>query len=137
MRRCCGFFAAALAATMLLCQCAEAGSRVRKDDPRLTVTGVAVGAGTTAGYLALRDWRWRNPSHPKVSNTGAVALTTVGCMALSPIISTIVVQRELTLREAYVMTADCVIPFVGGWLMNKAFDDHPEWEARGKRARKR
>jgi hypothetical protein len=34
-----------------------------------------------------------------------------------------------------VMTADCIVPFVGGWLMNKAFDDHPEWE--GKRPRRR
>ena len=41
------------------------------------------------------------------------------------------------MREAYVMTADCVIPFVGDWLMNQAFNAHPEWEAKGKRARRR
>jgi hypothetical protein len=32
------------------------------------------------------------------------------------------------------MIADCAIPFIGGWLMNKAFDAHPEWE--GKRPHK-
>ena len=72
-----------------------------------------------------------------MSSGGATVLTTVGCMALAPIAGTIAVQRELTLREAYVMTADCVIPFVGGWLMSQAFDAHPEWEGKGRRARRR
>jgi hypothetical protein len=131
-----GMFAVVAMAFALLCQNAEAGPLKRKkDDPRLTVSGFAVGAGMTAGYFALRDWRWKDPRNAKVSGGAATVITTVGCMALSPIVGTIVVQRELTLREAYVMTADCVVPFVGGWLMNKAFDDHPEWE--GKRPRRR
>jgi hypothetical protein len=121
-----------------LCQNADARPRNRKgDDTRLTATGFAVGAGMTAAYFALRNWRWKEPRNAKVSNGGATVITTVGCMALSPIVGTIMVQRELTLREAYVMTADCVIPFVGGWLMNKAFDDHPEWESVAARPRRR
>ena len=123
---------------MLLCQGADARILKRnKDDPRLFWSGLAVGAGMTAGYFALRDWKWKDPPNAKVSNGGAMVITTVGCMALAPIVGTIVVQRELTLREAYVMTADCVVPFVGGWLMGQAFDAHPEWEAKGKRARSR
>jgi protein-S-isoprenylcysteine O-methyltransferase Ste14 len=130
-----GICAVVVTAFALFCQSAEAGPLKRRmEDPRLTASGVVVGAVMTAAYFALRDWRWNEPPNAKVSNGGAAVITTVGCMALSPIVGTIVVQRELSLREAYVMTADCVVPFVGGWLMSKAFDDHPEWE--GKRPRR-
>jgi hypothetical protein len=84
----------------------------------------------TAAYFGLRDWSWRHPKNAKVSDGGATVITTFGCMALSPIVSTVVLQRELTMREAYAMTGDCIIPFVGGWLVNQAFDAHPEWEAK-------
>lgn len=138
MKRWLGLLTAIAAVTVLLCQSADARVLKRnKDDPRLFWSGLAVGAVTTAGYFALRDWKWKDPPNAKVSDGGAMVITTIGCMALSPIVGTIVVQRELTLREAYVMTADCVVPFVGGWLMSKAFDNHPEWEASGKRARRR
>jgi hypothetical protein len=136
MMRWLGLVTVVVTGMTLLCQSADARPLKRnQDDPRLTATGIGVGLGMTAGYFALRDWKWKEPRNAKVSNGGAMVLTTVGCMALSPIVGTIVVQRELTLREAYVMTADCIVPFVGGWLMNKAFDDHPEWE--GKRPRRR
>jgi hypothetical protein len=131
-----GTFAAVAMAFALLCQSAEAGPfKRKKNDPRLTVLGIAVGAGMTAAYFGLRDWRWKGSNNAKVSSGGAAVITTVGCMALSPIVGTIVVQRELTMREAYVMTADCIVPFVGGWLMGKAFDNHPEWEAMRPRRR--
>ena len=131
-----GIFAVAVMAFALMCPSAEAGPlKRRKEDPRLTASGFVVGAGMTAAFFALRDWSWKEPRNAKVSGGAATVITTVGCMALSPIVGTVVVQRELTLREAYVMTADCIVPFVGGWLMSKAFDDHPEWE--GKRPRRR
>jgi hypothetical protein len=37
-------------------------------------------------------------------------------------------QRELTYREAYGLTADCIIPFIGSWLVDKTLDAHPEWD---------
>jgi hypothetical protein len=47
-------------------------------------------------------------------------------MSLSPIVAGILVNanehRELTSREVHVMLADCTIPFVGGWLMEKYWD---------------
>lgn len=138
MKRWLGIVTVAVTGMMLLCQSADARILKRnKDDPRLFWSGLAVGAGMTAGYFALRDWKWKDPRNPKISNGGAMALTTVGCMALAPMVGTIVVQRELTLREVYVMTADCVVPFVGGWLMSQAFDAHPEWEGKGRRVRRR
>jgi hypothetical protein len=138
MMRWLGLVTVVVTGMTLLCQSADARPLKRnQDDPRLTASGIGVGLGMTAAYFALRDWKWKEPRNAKVSNGGAMVITTVGCMALSPIVGTIVVQRELTLREAYVMTADCVIPFVGGWLMNQAFNAHPEWEAKGRRARRR
>ena len=47
-------------------------------------------------------------------------------MALTPLVSGILVQRELTRREVHVMLANCVVPFIGGWLMDAYFDRHPD-----------
>ena len=33
------------------------------------------------------------------------------------------------MREAHVLVGSCVIPIVGGWLVNEAYDAHPEWDA--------
>jgi hypothetical protein len=67
-------------------------------------------------------------------------ITTVGCMALSPIVAGLLVsaneRRELRSSEVLGMAADCVFPFVGGWIMQAAFDAHPEWNAGTGRARK-
>ena len=67
-------------------------------------------------------------------------LTTVGCMALSPIIGGLLVsmneRRELRSSEVFMMTADCVLPIIGGWLMKAAFDAHPEWDAGTGRSRR-
>jgi hypothetical protein len=128
-------FAAVVAATLgLLCQSADAGSRRHQDDKRLAAVGFGVGLGATVGYFALRDWSLGHPRNPAVGSGAAATITTVGCMAASPIVATLVIQRPLTMREGHVMMADCLIPFIGGWLVNKAYDNHPEWE--GKRRHK-
>jgi hypothetical protein len=66
-------------------------------------------------------------------------LTTVGCMALSPIIGGLLVSynehRELKSSEVFMMTADCLVPIIGGWIMKAAFDAHPEWDAGTGRSR--
>jgi hypothetical protein len=60
-------------------------------------------------------------------------LTTVGCMALSPIIGGLLVsqneRRELRSSEVFMMVGDCVVPIIGGLIMKAAFDAHPEWDA--------
>jgi len=67
-------------------------------------------------------------------------LTTVGCMALSPIIGGLLVsyneKRELRSSEVFMMTADCILPILGGWIMKAAFDAHPEWDAGTGRSRR-
>ena len=131
---------AAVVAVQLFSQSADA--RQRRDyqtDPRLQATSIGVGAATTIGFFALRDWKLRGQGHVRANGigpAGAAITTTMGCLALSPIVGTIMVQRELTFREAYALTADCVVPFVGAWLVNKAFDAHPEWEPRPARKKR-
>jgi hypothetical protein len=125
MRRLMFAVAALTAATMLMGQSARAGEgfRLFRGDHRLIVPGIAVGVATTGAYFAIRN---QGGGVKRFSRAGAFGLSTVGCMALTPIVSGIVVQREMTRREVHVMLANCVVPFIGGWLMDAYFDRHPE-----------
>ena len=125
-------------ALALSCQTADASPlRKNQTDPRLSATSFGVGIASTVGFFALRNWQLHNHgSLNGLGMNGAAAVTTGACLALSPIVGTLMVQRELTFREAYALTADCVIPFIGGWLVNKAFDAHPEWEPRKARLKR-
>ena len=129
----CGVMALAVTCGALSSQ-ATAGER----NHALAATQVAVGAASTGAFVAMT-----RKKHPFVSGAhkagssgwwGAYGLTTVGCMALSPIASAAVVgateHRELTSREVFVMTGNCVVPFLGGLFWNAMFDAHPEWEGR-------
>lgn len=133
MNRKLAVFAAAVAAFAFTASGAQAGGykhhHHRHLDHRLKVVSIGVGAASTAAYFGINNWHWRWQSNAALSQGGAIALTTVGCMALSPIVGTIVVNRELTMREAHVMAASCVVPIIGGWLVEAAYDAHPEWEA--------
>ena len=55
-------------------------------------------------------------------------VTTIGCAALSPMVATVLLDRPLTQREAGVLVGSCVIPIIGGWLVNAAYDAHPDWD---------
>ncbi|MEJ0076983.1 MAG: hypothetical protein WDO17_16370 [Alphaproteobacteria bacterium] len=103
--------------------------------PNVLAGQIVVGAGMAAVY-------WTQICHHNFHHcanfTSAKALkwygiTTVGCMALSPIVAGLLVsyneRRELRSNEVLGMAADCVLPFIGGWIMQAAFDAHPEWNA--------
>jgi len=122
-------FAAALAAVALSVQGAQAGGS-KLDATALTAVEIGVGAAATAGYFGLHH-RHHALNH-NINTTSAIALTTIGCMALSPIVGTIVVNRQLTTHEVHAMTASCIIPIVGGWLVDAAYAAHPEWEGKVK-----
>ncbi len=120
---------AALAAVFALgAGSAQAGTTNPRDRTTLAVVGTGVGLGMTAGFFALNDghWKWDSARHG-VTAAGAMVLTTVGCMALSPIVATAVLNRPLTYREAHVLIAGCVIPIVGGWLVDQAYENHILW----------
>lgn len=97
-------------------------------DPRLTATGLAVGLGSDAAYFALRHKVWYNGVriHHGITPLGAYAFTTVGCAAVFPIVATMWLNRPLTPREAYRGMADCVIPFIGGWIVDM-YLPHTAW----------
>lgn len=112
-------------------------------DARIFWSGVIAGGSMTGTYYAIEHTR-----HLKVRgdgrhfNTGAYTLTTIGCMTLSPMIAAAWVHntegRPLTQREAMGLGADCVVPFLGGMLVNAMFDANPQWEAKPvRRARHR
>jgi hypothetical protein len=112
-------FAAAIAAFAFTCQSADAKWRKHHVDSRITAVAIGVGAASTVGYFAINN---------RIPRAGAWGLTTIGCAAVSPIVATVVLNRPLTLREAHVLFGSCVIPLVGGWLVNEAFNAHPEWD---------
>jgi hypothetical protein len=125
MNRKTALFAAFIAASAFVCQGANAGEAGTK----LKIVQIGVGAAATAGYFAIGGWKWDGWNYNSgLTRLGAAGVTTMGCAAVTPIVATIVLDRPLTMREAHVVIADCVIPFVGGWLVNQAYDAHPEWE---------
>jgi hypothetical protein len=130
---------AVMAASMAFSAVAQAGSPQKlltgQRDPAVAVSSIAVGAAATATYLSLRHNHRHNNGW--INSAGAYTLTSVGCAALSPIVGTIVAGRHLTQREVWVMTGSCVVPIVGGLLVNAAFDAHPEWEPAPVKVRKR
>jgi hypothetical protein len=131
-----GFFAAALAAFLLTVQVAEARERKRVD-PALNVVSTGVGLGWTAVLYGLNEWRWRwNSDVAGISRTGAVIGTTIGCAATSTIVATMVLNRPLKYREAHILVGSCVVPIIGGWLVNEAYNNGWFWAPDEKPVRK-
>jgi peptidoglycan/LPS O-acetylase OafA/YrhL len=118
---------AALAAVFAMgLQSAQATSP--RDRTTLTVVGTGVGAGMTAAYFGINDWRWKwNSAQAGMTALQATVLTTMGCAALSPIVATAVLNRPLSYREAHILIGGCVIPIVGGWLIDQAYENHVLW----------
>ena len=127
MNRKFAIFAAAIAAVAFMCQAADAKSR-RHVDKRITAVAIGVGAASTATFFALNDWHWKwDSSRSGITSLGAWGITTVGCAAVSPIVATAVLGRPLKYREAHILIGSCVIPIVGGWLVNEAYNHHVLW----------
>ena len=141
MRKYLSIFVVALAALALLCQTADARTKVRvykKVDDRVTAVAIGAGIASTAAFFAINNWSWNNWNNSSgITRAGAWGLTTLGCAVVSPIVATVVVNRPLTMREGHVLVGSCVVPIIGGWLVNAAFDANPQWEPRVKRSRKK
>jgi hypothetical protein len=147
MRKYLCLLAGVVAALGVICQSAEAQPRrvarqavpdvyigpFRIGDPEVFLVGTGVGLAMTGAYFAIEDKRSLRFAGEtgKNFNGGAFALTTVGCMALSPMIASVVVYntqgRNLTHREAMGLGAGCIVPILGSLIIDAAFDAHPEW----------
>lgn len=120
--------AAVIAAFAFTCQSADAKGRKHHIDKRISAVSIGVGAASTAGFFAINNWKWNWDNSSGLSRWGAWGITTLGCAAVSPMVATVVLDRPLTQREAHVMMGSCVVPLIGGWLVNEAYEAHPEWE---------
>lgn len=99
-----------------------------RDRTTMAVVGTGVGLGMTAAYWSLNDWHWKwDAARHGITAAGAWGLTTMGCAALSPIVATAVLNRPLSYREAHMLIAGCVIPIVGSWLVDQAYENHILW----------
>jgi hypothetical protein len=103
--------AAGLAAFVFTAQPADAGHR-KPIDPTIDATNFWVGTAWTGAAVAMS------------SPVAPVAIgTTIGCTATAPMVATVALNRPLKYREAHILIASCVIPFIGGWLVNEAYDN--------------
>jgi hypothetical protein len=130
MNRKIAFAAVALAALAFTCQGADAHGRKHhhKINPVLTGTSIGVGAASSAAFFAINDWHWRHWNNSSgLTRFGAWGATTLGCAAVSPMVATALLNRPLSYREAHILIGSCVIPFVGGWLVNEAYNQHILW----------
>jgi hypothetical protein len=121
----------ALAALGLFAQTNKADAFfLSQRSPNVEVGQIIAGGGMAAAYFALTCHH--NFSHcERFTSANALkwyGLTTVGCFALGGLVS-MNEHRELRSSEVFIMTADCVVPILGGLIMKAAFDAHPEWDA--------
>ncbi len=126
---------AVLAALGLFAQVSTADAHLLgRRSPGVTIAQISVGAGMSAVYFTqtCRN-NFRNCSRfGSARSLKWFGLTTVGCMALTPIVGAAIVSatehRELRSSEVFGMAADCVLPIIGGLIVQSAFDAHPEWD---------
>jgi hypothetical protein len=123
MNRKFSIFAALIAAFAFSAQSADAGGR-KKVDTRITAVALGVGAASTATFFAINDWKWKWSSPHGITAWGAWGATALGCAAVSPMVATAVLKRPLKYREAHILVGSCVVPIVGGWLVNEAYNAH-------------
>ena len=136
MKRSLAVFAALVAVFAFTCQVASAHDGGKKF--KLKAVAIGTGAAAAAGYFAINNWQWNSWNNSSgLSQAGAIGFTTMGCAAVSPMVATVVLNRPLTMREAHYLVASCVVPIIGGWIVNAAYDAHPEWEPGVKRHGKR
>jgi hypothetical protein len=106
-----------------------AGAQQRKPiNPTIDATNFWVGGAWTAVFFGINhfDAKW-NTAHAGMTALSAGVLTTGGCVATAPMVASAVLARPLTYREAYMLVGSCVIPIVGGWLVNEAFNNGWMW----------
>jgi len=128
MKRSLALAAAVIAAFALTVQAANAGSGRHHVKKEIKAAAIVTGAAATATLFAINDWKWKWSNSSGLTVLGAYTATTIACAAASPMLATALLKRPLTNREAGILAGSCVLPIVGGWLVNEAYNAHPEWE---------
>ena len=87
-------------------------------DCHLFYGGVGIGIGTAvASYYLTKKHGY--PGHQPVTALEAYGITTYACAVLYPFVGTVLLNRPLTPREMYIGVGECVVPFLGGWLVDQ------------------
>ncbi|HZT24657.1 MAG TPA: hypothetical protein VFA57_03030 [Pseudolabrys sp.] len=106
------------AAAVAVSACAG-GARAAEHKPVhrvIRATDFWVGSAWTGAGLAMS------------SPIAAVAVgTTIGCAVTEPMVASAVLKRPLSYREAHILIGSCLIPFIGGWLVNEAYNKGWLW----------
>jgi uncharacterized membrane protein YidH (DUF202 family) len=124
--------AALIAAFAFTTQSANAGGRHHHINKKIVATAIVVGAASTAAYFAINNWSWNGWNNGSgLTRLGAYGVTSLGCAVVSPMVATVVLNRALTQREGHILIGSCVLPLVGGWLVNEAYNAHPDWDPAG------
>jgi hypothetical protein len=128
MKRSLALAAAVIAAFALTVQAANAGSGRHHVKKEIKAAAIVTGAAATVTFFAINDWKWKWNNSSALTSLGAYTATSIACAAASPMLATVLLKRPLTNREAGILAGSCVLPIVGGWLVNEAYNAHPEWE---------
>jgi hypothetical protein len=94
-------------------------------DCHLFYGGVGIGIGTTIGSYFLTK-KHGTPPHRPMTGLAAYGVTTGACAIAYPFVGTFLLNRPLTPREMYIGVAECIVPFVGGWLVD-TYLPHDAW----------
>ncbi len=104
-------------------------TRHPKIDRRVATTATVSGVVLDRHLLVAARLEYERPQH-RPTGGAFWAGSPYGCMVLSPMVAAALVpERHLTTREVFVLQGGCLIPVVGGWLVNAMFDANPHWEA--------
>jgi hypothetical protein len=87
--------------------------------------GIGIGTGVASYYLTKKHGF---PGHRPMSYGMAYGVTTYGCAVVYPFVGTWFLNRPLTPREMYDGVAGCIVPIIGGpvvdaWLPHTAWID--------------
>ncbi len=134
MKRIIALLACAVATVALTCSSADA--HWRKTDRRVVAVEVGAGVVSTVAYGSAIGWSWTK--HSSAYNWGAFGYVTAGCIVLSPIVASAIMNRPVTPREFWTLTGSCVIPIVGGYIAEAIYDaNNPQPVHRHYRKKKR
>jgi hypothetical protein len=129
MKRSLALAAAMVAAFVFTMPTAEAGGR-RHVAKEVKAAAIITGAAATVTYFAINDWRWRwQNNSSNLTSLAAYGATTLGCIAVAPMVGTVLAKRPMTMREGHILAGSCILPIIGGWLVNEAYNNNPQWEA--------
>jgi hypothetical protein len=85
--------------------------------------GIGVGTGVASYYLTKKRG---TPPHRPMTAWAAYGITTYACAVAYPFVGTVLLNRPLTPREMYIGVGECIVPFIGGWLVD-TYLPHDAW----------